>query len=391
MYILNFLNGFPNLAHAEDVISFEYRLLCSGVLYNNRIVTADWSKSDATRILLDSPVALIVSSHPFDEFPQELALRFSAPLVTENYGQSSSMFYPDDDIARDFSALLTLLCRRLVTVAAKIREGYPKRRPDEPPFYQDWPIGFVKSLKPAHWKYKPSTFVYGQDGISDITDYNPSPLGIDPVRLKHLLASISRHPLAESIVLSARLYSLALRQIEEDIDIAYQLLISSVETMANAALKDYTPTENEKIEVKRSVAKLAKQFGLSDEQANLLAIEACRGIPWASRKFTKFIADNTNDKLWEEDDLFKLPTSFSPKREDFVPTLDTIYSARGKLTHGGHPFPASSAIGVGPTAPSRAFMSIFQSSKPFPPIAWFEHVVNNAINGFIENTPPSAT
>jgi hypothetical protein len=336
-------------------------------------------------------VALIVSSHPFDEFPQELALRFSAPLVTENYGQSSSMFYPDDDIARDFSALLTLLCRRLVTVAAKIREGYPKRRPDEPPFYQDWPIGFVKSLKPAHWKYKPSTFVYGQDGISDITDYNPSPLGIDPVRLKHLLASISRHPLAESIVLSARLYSLALRQIEEDIDIAYQLLISSVETMANAALKDYTPTENEKIEVKRSVAKLAKQFGLSDEQANLLAIEACRGIPWASRKFTKFIADNTNDKLWEEDDLFKLPTSFSPKREDFVPTLDTIYSARGKLTHGGHPFPASSAIGVGPTAPSRAFMSIFQSSKPFPPIAWFEHVVNNAINGFIENTPPSAT
>lgn len=354
--------------------------------YNSRVVTADWSKSDATRILLVSPVTLNVSSHPFDEFPQELALRFSAPLVTEEYEQSTSMFYPDDNIARDFAALLTLFCRRLITVATKTRESHPTQHPNEPTYLQDWPVGFVKSLKPTHWKYKPSTFVHGPGGISDITDYNPSPLGIDPVWLENLLASISQHRFAESIVLSARLYSLTLQQLEQDIDIAYQLLIASIETVANSALKNYTPTENERIEVKRSVANLAKEFGLSGEQANLLAIEACRGIPWASRKFTKFIVDNTSDKLWEKDDLFKLPSSLSPKREDFVSLLDTIYSARGKLTHGGHPFPPSSAIGVGPTAPSRAFISIFQSSKSFPPIVWFERVVNNAINGFIENT-----
>jgi hypothetical protein len=83
------------------------------------------------------------------------------------------------------------------------------------------------------------------------------------------------------------------------------------------------------------VANLAKEFGLSEEQANLLAIEACRGIPWVSRKFTKFIVDNTNDKLWEEDNLFRLPTSLSPKREDFVSVLVHLGVNNGKVMQGG--------------------------------------------------------
>jgi hypothetical protein len=386
MYILDFLKGFSDLQRVEDEVSFEYRLLCSGVLYNNRVLTTDWSKSEAARILFDSPFALLVCSHPFDEFPQELALRFSAPLVTEKHGQSTSMFYPDDDIARDLAALLTLLCRRLITVTAKIREGYPKKSSDGLSFLQDWPIGFVKSMKPTHWKYKPSVIVYGVGGISDITNYNPPPLGIDPVHLRRILENISHQPFAESVVLSARLYSLALQQLEQDIDIAYQLLIASAETMANEALKSYTPTDKQKIEVKKSVAILAKKFGLSDEQANQLAIEACSGIAWASKKFTKFITDNITDDLWKEDDLFKELTPFIPQKEDFELALNSIYSARGKLTHSGRSFPLSSSIGVGPTAPSRAFMSLDFSSKPFPPVVWFERVVNNALNGFIERT-----
>jgi hypothetical protein len=38
--------------------------------------------------------------------------------------------------------------------------------------------------------------------------------------------------MAESIVTSARLYSLALTQIEHNVDIAYQLLVAAIETIA---------------------------------------------------------------------------------------------------------------------------------------------------------------
>jgi hypothetical protein len=386
MYILDFFDDFPNLPQSKDAVVFEYRLLCSGELYNGRVLSTDWRKSDATRILFDSPFTLIICSHPFQEFPQELALRFSAPLITKKQGQSTSMFHPDEDIARDLAALLTLFCRRLITVAAKIREGYPKHHPNEPAFFQDWPIGFVKSLNPVHWERKPSTIVYGPNGISEIDDYNPPPLGLDQVRLKHMLLNLSNLPFAETVVLSARLYSFALQQLEHDIDIAYQLLIAAVETQANEALKTYTPSNKQMIVAKKSVAVLARKYGLSKEQADQLAIEASKGIPWASRKFTKSLVDNTTEDLWKEDDLFRVPATFLPKREDFETVLNTIYNARGKLTHGGHSFPPSSAIGIGPTIPSRVFMSLDWSSTSFPPVVWFERVVNNALNLFVERS-----
>jgi hypothetical protein len=175
-----------------------------------------------------------------------------------------------------------------------------------------------------------------------------------------------------------------LQQFEHDIDIAYQLLVASVETVAGEALSAYVPTDKEMISAKKSVASLAKKYGLSAEQAQKLAIEACKGIPWASRKFTKFLIDNATDEIWKEDDLFKLPTTFLPQKEDFETALNTIYSARGKLTHSGHSFPASSAIGIGPTISSRVFMDFDWSSKAFPPIVWFQHVVSNALNSFVE-------
>ena len=386
MYILDFLMGFPKLQTSENTISFEYRILCSGELYNSRVLTSDWRKSESSRILFDSLFTLIVCSHPFDEYPQELALRFSAPLVTEKHGQSTSMFYPDDDIARDLAALLTLFCRRLITVAGKVREIHPKQHANEPAVFQDWPIGLTKSLNPVYWERKPFTIEHGVDGVRNITDYNPPPCSVDAVNLNKSLANLTQTDLAESLILTARLYSVALQQLEYDVDIAYQLLVAAVETTANKAI-DYKPTDEQMIEIKKSVFVLAKQFGLKEDEARQLAIEACKGISWTSRKFTKFLLDNTNDKLWEnDDDLFKVPARLLPTSENYETVLNNIYTARGKLTHGGYSFPLSSAIGIGPTSPSRAFTSFDWSSKPFPPVVWFERVVSNALNSFIENS-----
>lgn len=385
MYVIDFLKGFPDAEHS-DVVDFEYRLLCSGELYNANVQTFDWRKSTVTRILCDGPFRLLVASNPFDEFPQELALRFSAPLVTERQGNSAFLFHPDDEIARDIAALLSLLLRRLITVAAKAREVHPRKHEGDIDLLLDWPSPLIKSITPTHWEYKPSTVLYRPDGTTEIENYNPRPLGVDVRRLNETLIGLAATPLAECLVLSARLYSLALTQLDHDTDLAYQLLIAAVEATAGGALEKYRPTDDQMVETKRSVAALARRLGLCEEQAREIAIEACKGISWASRKFTKFLLENRTDDILKEDDVFRIPTAFVPLPDDFEDSLARIYRARGKLTHTGRSFPASSVLGRGPTVPARSIMSFDLKTKPFPPVVWFERVVNNALRGFIERS-----
>ncbi len=389
MYVLDFLSGFPDSRQSDEMVAFEYRLLCSGELFNGSVETADWRKGTAARMLLDAPFSLIVCSYPFNAFPQEMALRFSASSVTERSGLGASLFYPDEDIARDLAALLTLLCRRLITVAAKIREQHPGRQGGDPPVGADWPIGFVTELQVAHWQFKPSVVVYGPEGIRGITDYNPPPLGVDPDRLRRILTGLPKLPFAESFVLTARLYASALEQLEHDVEVSYQLLIAAAEAMANAVLSDFRPDAEDMISAKKSVADMAVKFGLSKEQSQQIAIEASRGIGWARRKFCKFLMDNTTDQLHEEDDLFRVPPQYLPETDALAEVLQNVYKARGMMLHTGRGFDMSSVIGIGPRAPARALLNIDPARKPFPPVVWFERVVNCALNRFIERALPA--
>jgi hypothetical protein len=119
-------------------------------------------------------------------------------------------------------------------------------------------------------------------------------------------------------------------------------------------------------------------------------MEACKGIPWASRKFVKFILDNTTDHLWSDDDLFKCLPHFLPVKADYETVLSNLYATRSKLVHGGRPFPPSSGIGGGPSIPTKALIDYDFTSKPFPPVVWFERVVNHALSEFIKRSLPSA-
>ncbi len=49
MYVLDLLKrSSPKAAQAIEGVTFEYRLLCSGELYNANVIAVDWRKSDAT-------------------------------------------------------------------------------------------------------------------------------------------------------------------------------------------------------------------------------------------------------------------------------------------------------------------------------------------------------
>jgi hypothetical protein len=381
MRILDFLNGFRD--HPSDGgVAFEYRLICSGELFNCSASPTDLPKSPYARLLCKSPFTLLAIPNHLSQYPQELALRFSAPSVTESHPSGTLIHHADADIARDIAALLSLLLRRLVTVATKVYERHPESDTLIPELFRDCPTPIVNSFNPVHWERKPLTFLHRVDEPTEVIDYNPRPLSVDPERLQSMLVGVASTAAAECVVTSARLYSLAMTQLENDADLAYRSLIEAVEATATE-YSGFKATDDQLVRAKPNVAALAISLGLTEAQAHQLTMEACKGIPWSKKKFITFLVQNCTDDLWAADTLFPMPTEFTPTKDDFESVLGKIYDARGSSTHTGKGFPLSSTIGLGPRVSVRAFASVDWKKKPFPPVAWFERVVNNAFRSFI--------
>jgi hypothetical protein len=217
----------------------------------------------------------------------------------------------------------------------------------------------------------------------EIEDYNPQAEPVDPDALTALLLGLPQVAHAVSIVASARLYALALELIHDRQEIAYQLLVSSVETIASETLPD--PDDDEKARRMQPVSDLAKTYGLEERKARNLAITACDvETRWPTRKFKKFLTDNTDDRIWEEDDLYRVPLPLRPRRENFQQTLGKIYAARSGATHAGQQFPVTASYSGGPELPTRVAMKMFSPDPVFPPVVWFERVVNMAIRAHWE-------
>ena len=390
MYFLEYLKDLKLNKSSNNYVNVEYRLLCSGEIYNEKVVTMDWRKSDATRLLLTSPFELTVVSQPFNDYPQELALQFKVQGVTEKKGNVHFGYVPDDEIAQDIASLLTLLCRRLITVAAKVRESRPSIPNDYPGVFKDWPVAFISSLKLTSWKHKPSTAIYGSKGLEEIIDYNPPPRPINPAYLENLFLALPRLEQAERIVLGARRYALALELIEKQPDFSYQSLISGVETVAGGVLGSYKPNETEMIKFKRPVYELALKSGLSEEQAGKLAIAACQGVSWTKQKFIKFLSNYVTDELWTKDDVFVDMDYLMPKKDRLESALSQIYNIRSKGLHTGEHYPISATVGTSPLMPAKIMLELGNSKNPFPPVTWFERVVNISLRTFLERSVQSS-
>lgn len=276
VYVLQYL-GDPKCERApEHSLTAEYRLLCSGLVY--RDAGGDWTKSEVARILLDEPLVLYAASRPIDDYPLELVLQLKVPNVEERSEFKSAgwvdSFHPDDEVAKDLAALLCLLCRRLITVAVKVSERYANY---SHPVLGDGPLPLplARTLRRVCWPRHPLTIITSFEG-QRVESHNPPPKPVDGEQMTTLLLQLPRIAHASSIVASCRLYALALELIHERPDISYQLLISCVETMADAVLKGFQPTDEDKVKHQSGVHEAALSLGLKDEAARGLAIEACR-------------------------------------------------------------------------------------------------------------------
>jgi hypothetical protein len=246
-------------------------------------------------------------------------------------------------------------------------------------------------MRRVYWQSHPFTVISSFQG-QEITDYNPRAKAVDARRLTEQLLGLPTIPHAESLVASCRLYALALELIHDRPDISYQLLISSVETIADETLRFFQPPDEAKLEHQRAVYDLALSLKLGKETAKKLAIEACKRERWTTRKFKQFLKDNVGESVWtEQDELFpNIRLEISPKRENFEQTLNKIYGARSGATHTGKPFPVTASYTGGPRISVRVADALFGTESLFPPVVWFERVVNSALYGYWDRTVPTS-
>ncbi len=383
MHVLPFLRDAAADRTANSGTTFEYRLLCSGELYNKNVLTLDWRKCSAARVLLTQPFELIVAHQPFDDYPQELALRFKTTMVTETKGSGSFIFFPDEEIGADIASLLSLFCRRLVTVSGKVRAVHPPVLEAPATDTMDWPVPIVRSLQRTFWRPRPVTMIDQANGTT-LVNHGPAPKQIAPSYLSKMFLFLPRLEHAHAFILSARRYALALELIEQRPDLSYQLLVSSVEAIAMRVLHSFEPSDTEKVSAKQPVYRLAQRYGLTEEQAKQLAIAAWKGSNAARRKFEKFLTDYVTDELWTSDDLFLDLGPFRPRKEGFDKALRQIYKIRSTALHHGYSYPLTAGLGTSPLIPTKMMLEFDSGEEVFPPVTWFERVVNIALRTYVE-------
>jgi hypothetical protein len=391
MYLLDVLRERTDRQDAPTEKS-EFRLLCSGALYNGRVFAGDWTMSDACRILLRTPVNLLVVSIPIDYYPQEIMLRMEVGEAREertlqNGSTFLRVFYPHEEVATDFAALLTVLLRRLVTVYVHVNVIPPAGSLATLGLTLDsWPMPVSRPMSGGTWRPRPPVFLTSNvDGMTRVEGYSVPPLGVDTEWLMRILTALPLMPNASAVIGCARLYAQAMQLIEERPELAYQLFIAAAETLASIAEVDHEPSPDEKVEVKHEVRDRAIQLGVSPNDARELAILATKGMNWTSRRFREFLKRYTDESIWAADNVFIVPQSLVPDPSKFDVVLKNIYRTRGANLHSGRSFPVSAGIGTSSRIPVSAFGEAL-SGEGLPPVAWFERVVQKAVTTYIEQT-----
>jgi hypothetical protein len=392
MYVLQFLRaaGSQTPEPHPDRVTVEYRIACSGELYNRRVKTFDWRKSDITRILLESPFELSVASRPFGSYPQELCARMALGYVTEMddapLASTRTTFLPDEEVVEDLCSLLSLLSRRLISPGPKIMEHHVDPRVGRS---SNVPIPIFPEPAAASWRPRPLNVVTTGSHV-EILANSPPPVGVDPYALRDFLIRLPDTPNAEVIVYASRLYRAALELIESRADSAYLLLVSTAEALANIALGNFEPTDSEKLDSSRAVTlrKRALELGLTEEQAKQLALAACEGDRWLKKRFKKFLIDFCSDEdLSKADRVFLLPNFLTPPLADLSSLLGRIYDARSGNLHAGFPFPRSISIGTSPLFRWRDMGWGIYGREKIPPAPWFERIVSVAARKFLLGDP----
>ena len=387
-FLKEFLKN-PNPKPSRNVYDVEYRLLCSGEIYNGSVIApTGWRKSSITRLLLRKPFLLFVSSQPFDRFPQEICLRARMKYRTISEENVMSTFLPSDEIVRDISSILSLLTHRLVSNYGKIRERHTvnlkEYGTDYRKYFQDFPQPIFGECNSITWKHRGFSIIYGANETT-VKEYNPPPQPILDKVIQSIFVRLPKWNMFEVFVRVARIYQQALEMIEELPEVAYELLVFGFEAMANSHFASWRPNQNEAKDSYEQEVTTLQQAKIPKSQIRQLVNIWSAKDNWSMKKIVKFAEEFCPSDFSKENDLFKDSGSFSDKHKNLANGLKKIYEARSGFVHRGKPLPTDAFLGLfRKNVPVQSLISVMHhDEKSLPPLPWFEKVFQSTISNYI--------
>lgn len=184
----------------------------------------------------------------------------------------------------------------------------------------------------------------------------------------------------QKFILATRLYHRSLLLIEEEPDLAYLDLISSIEVLCQ-------DTKIGKVSLCDLDPKLAKAiYSLDNDLKEKIEKAILKREKFIKRKFVKFIMDHIDDSFWIENER---PEYGVIKKDELKDYLERIYNQRSRTLHSGEPFPPN--IFTAPMDKTEIDFSLgmiigdkkweLKDYIPYP--RFFEKLVNHVIINFL--------
>jgi len=377
--------------NAEEV---EYQLYSWGEIVCSSFQGAREHSIGARYILRCFPFKLFSSSFPEGPLPQKLCLTFRAPFETRQEGHLVGNF--PHEIAKEFTAFLSLITRRRIFVTKKTRsDGLPMEEKVE--LYQH-----------SHFQEKQMDKV------------------IEPKEIKQLLDKLQAmdEHIANGFILAIRLYHSATEMMYTEPEFSYLFLISSLEAISSAVIhkKDLIPGGEDDKKDKFWDLEFPEWKGVLDtfpsgqkEQMRKLILKR-EGFIF--RKLVRFVEKNPSERFFNEnvDDakpdyltvivergpngLGRPYVSHSPislkdwekiEKKDLKSVLRNIYDARSRLIHKGIRLPSYISIGHFPKISAETAAELTaaiikdkgETSRKIPPLLTFEKLVSYSMVEFL--------
>lgn len=359
----------PNSGEAEEV---ECQLYSWGEVYS--VLCGDRGHSTEDRhILTCLPFKLFSSSIPEGPLPQKLCLTFRAPLETRHKGHLVGIF--PDEIAKEFTAFLSLITRRRIFVIKKTRsDGLPIEEEVEP--YQH-----------SHLQEK-------QRGKM-----------IKPKEIKRLLDKLQAmdEHIANGFVLGMRLYHSATEMMHAEPEFSYLFLISSLEAISSTVFRDWGPNKRDFLDKRfPGWIELEKVLSLQEQRKKMRKL-LLTNERFTRQKIVRFVEKYTPGRFYNETEDDAKPydlidNSFASlqkweriERKELKPVLRNIYDARSRLIHEGIRLPSYISIGHFRKISAEAVTELLaviindkgETSRKVPPLLTFERLVSYCLVEFL--------
>jgi hypothetical protein len=368
--------------HVEDTlpedsskrVSVEYHLLSWRELYDKSIITADRYSSGAGEWVIQSSKTfyqVTVLTRPFYIIPQRLCLSFDCftkeETMNSEHGQFISIYQPIDQVALEFSVLLSVFAREPI-IPLGIRRVSDKPTHVEP--HEIYPRGIDRNAPPPPLGINSPEFITILEGFSTATDLQ-----------------------SQAIIGAAKFYHAGLSLVTFDRSVAYTSLVSAIECLAGFHY-EHLEFKFEDIQKFQKANKVLPKIEALENGADLvtdLKSELLRAERFLSKKFVSFLVKFTPKDFWTiRDEIcdYDYESVFPALNEtNFERCLKLIYEHRSKYLHGGQPFPTYVEFGIRRQIPSDAMGELFAikgKDKYLPPFSWFERLVHLAIIEFMK-------